>query len=235
MSHLNRSIDIRCETCHIASSCTATNLGSSGSGPLEGFAFSPKRVIRGDDIIRVNDSFTKLFFVRFGQFKMSEKSLTGTDRVVRFLMPGDIIGLDAIASGKHNFRVTALENSEACEIIFSSLATEMRYKPNLQSEFMRTMSLELVRLHTRASILSHVILDERLDISGRASKLGLSPKKLRLSMSRSDIASYLGTTIETVSRVIARFNQSEIGVIAGRDVEIYDTKLLMKRLVEERT
>ncbi|MET0857102.1 MAG: helix-turn-helix domain-containing protein, partial [Telluria sp.] len=101
-------------------------------------------------------------------------------------------------------------------------------------------SLELMRLHTRASILSHVILDERfalflLDLSGRASKLGLSPKNLRLSMSRSDIASYLGTTIETVSRIIARFNQSKIGVIVGRDVEIYDTNELMKRLVEERT
>lgn len=205
---------------------------------MESFVIRPRRVSRGDDIIRVNDS-TKLFLVRFGQFKMSEKSLTGTDRVVRFFMPGDVIGLDAIASGKHKFRITALEDSEACEIRFSTLATDMRSNPSLQSELLRSMSVELVRLHTRASILSHVILDDRfalflLELSGRSSKLGLSPNKLRLSMSRSDIASYLGTTIETVSRIIARFNKSKIGTIVGREVEIYDIGELMKRLVDER-
>ena len=36
-------------------------------------------------------------------------------------MTGDWIGLDAIATGRHGFELTALENSEVCEISFAAM------------------------------------------------------------------------------------------------------------------
>jgi CRP/FNR family transcriptional regulator len=92
---------------------------------------------------------------------------------------------------------------------------------------MRIMSHALIDRYERSCILSLGSLDERfasflLDLSEKYKSRGYSSRSFRLSMSRSDIGSYLGTTVETVSRLIARFNALHGVSITGRLVEVID-------------
>jgi CRP/FNR family transcriptional regulator len=49
-------------------------------------------------------------------------------------------------------------------------------------------------------------------------------------MSRSDIASYLGLAVETVSRVLARFQEGGVIAVRGRQVRLLDLSRLKTRI-----
>ena len=88
------------------------------------------------------------------------------------------------------------------------------------------MSQRISELETIAGDLS---ADERialflLSLSSRFSRRGYSDKEFILSMSRRDIASYLRLATETVSRVLARFQQRGLIKVDRKQVRITDPK-----------
>ncbi|MEJ2093832.1 MAG: helix-turn-helix domain-containing protein [Gammaproteobacteria bacterium] len=66
-----------------------------------------------------------------------------------------------------------------------------------------------------------------LTLSARFQALGFSAAEFRLSMSRQDIANYLGLTIETVSRVFSRLQRDDIIKIDRKMVTIQDRNALV--------
>jgi CRP/FNR family transcriptional regulator, anaerobic regulatory protein len=65
-----------------------------------------------------------------------------------------------------------------------------------------------------------------LNLSARHYHRKLSATAFRLPMSRAEMGSYLGLTVETMSRVFGRLQKSGIIKANGREVEIIDADLL---------
>jgi CRP/FNR family transcriptional regulator len=63
-----------------------------------------------------------------------------------------------------------------------------------------------------------------MSLSTRFSRRGYSDREFILSMSRRDIASYLRLATETVSRVLARFQQRGLIKVDRKQVRITDPK-----------
>lgn len=61
-----------------------------------------------------------------------------------------------------------------------------------------------------------------LDVSSRYLKRGYSPTEFNLRMTREDIGSYLGMTLETVSRTLSKFQKRGLIGMQGRIVRILD-------------
>jgi len=59
-----------------------------------------------------------------------------------------------------------------------------------------------------------------LNLASRFKRRGFSDKTFRLSMSRADMANYLGLAVETVSRVFTRFQKQGLIDITGNAKEI---------------
>jgi CRP/FNR family transcriptional regulator len=61
-----------------------------------------------------------------------------------------------------------------------------------------------------------------LDIAARFKKHGLSASRFNLSMTRHDIGNYLGLAVETVSRILTRFQGGGIIEVDRRSINIKD-------------
>lgn len=193
---------------------------------FEALISGKRRIARHANLLKKHEVIDKLYIVRSGQFKLTLEDAAGQRRVAEFYMPGDVMGLDAIANGQHNYELVALESSEVCEIPFDRIVSMMGSEPAIQRQFLNIMSISLNNAFNR-SFLVAASLEERfsgflLRLAEKHARLGYSSKSFRLGMPRGDIGSYLGTSLESVSRLVARFNAHGAVAINGRMVELLD-------------
>jgi CRP/FNR family transcriptional regulator len=227
-----------CAACSARKACLPSLFSDHETRQFEQLVVGRRRVARHASLFHEHERFEMLYAVHYGQFKLLCRDPSGGQRVARFHMPGDLVGLDAIATGRHNFRLMALENSEVCEIPFAAITKMMASEPAILRRFVQSMSLALNDQYGRSALLSLATLDERfasflLKLGERYRCLGYSDRSFRLSMTRGDIGSYLGTTVESVSRLISRFNAQGAVSIIGRTVDLLDRDFLLSILSSE--
>jgi CRP/FNR family transcriptional regulator len=215
-----------CSACSLRKICISGTLDESEINHFETLVSGKRRVARHAGLLRKHETLDKLYVVRSGQFKLTLEDAAGQRRVAEFYLPGDVMGLDAIANGQHNYELVALEGSEVCEIPFDRIVSMMSVEPAIQRQFMKIMSVSLNDAFNRSFLLA-ASLEERfsgflLRLAEKYGRLGYSSKSFRLGMPRGDIGSYLGTSVESVSRLVARFNAHGAVAINGRMVELLD-------------
>lgn len=220
-----------CSSCPSRKVCISQHIDEQSTSKVGRLIAETLRVSKNKTLYQKHDKQEALFLVRFGQFKLIGEDLYGEQRVAGFYMAGDVMGMDAIATGRHQYRVAALENSEVCEIPFGFEGNMLSDQPELQRRLFRAMSDSLNSHCCRATMLAKTPVDARfanflLMLGKKYSTLGYSERSFRLAMSRSDIASYLGTSVETVSRLISRLNVHGAVNITGRLVAIDDQSYL---------
>lgn len=206
----------RCERCGMRGWCVGYCPQSAEPG-CNGGAQARQRVQHaGSHLFRVGDLFQSLYVVRSGSIKTYLTSEDGEEQILGFHQPGDIVGFDAIARGRHPCSAAALETSSVCALSFPKLTKLCQESPQLYSRLVVMMSRETLRL-TDSLLLGRRSAEQRVATfllvqAERQSERGYSPTALTLSMSRTDIGKYLGLTVETVSRLLTRFQ--DLGLLA---------------------
>ena len=87
-----------------------------------------RRIARKAPVFQAGDPLQSLYAVRVGVFKSYALTEDAGMQITRFLMPGDLLGLDAIATGRHTQTVESLAYGELCHIPYAAikhLASEM--------------------------------------------------------------------------------------------------------------
>jgi CRP/FNR family transcriptional regulator len=159
----------------------------------------------------------------------------GRDQVTGFQMAGELLGLDGIGSERHNCNAVALEDSQLCVIPYDQLEALSREFGELQRQFHKIMSREIVRDHGVMLLLGSMRAEERLaafllNLVQRLHARGFSQSELVLRMTREEIGSYLGLKLETVSRTFSKFVEEGIVEVKQRHVRIVNADAL-KQLV----
>ncbi|MFG0407580.1 helix-turn-helix domain-containing protein [Pseudomonas sp. NY5710] len=221
-----------CSECRVSGLCLPTGLPLYDNSCLGALIGPRLRMRKGASLFNAHDPLTTLYAVRCGSFKTSLNTADGQGVVINFWMPGDVLGLDAIATDHHVCDAIALEDSEVCPIPYRRLQTLARDFPVLQQSLNRLMSREIVREHERVLMLCNLTAEQRLanlliGLSRRFVNRGYSAHGFLLRMSREDMASYLGLRLETVCRAVARLRAQGIVNLHGRLVEILDMPALM--------
>lgn len=229
-SGLVQAFGKKCGFCAILKNGTASNVHAGGCGELNCTHIKRRRVEKHASLAREGEEMASLYSLRFGQIKVIGREYD-EHQVTGFHMPGDLIGLESIASGRHRFRLVALEDCEVCEIPVVSVAKLIAQHSALQNKLVFSFSAALDEAYNRAAILSMRSLDRRfagflLALSTKYSRIGYSGNSFRLVMTRGDIGSYLATSIESVSRLISRFNSRGAALIQGRTVDIINRPYL---------
>lgn len=226
-----------CSSCRLASICIPIALELDDIVKLETIVNRGRPVDRGRHIYRDGKDFQAIFAVRSGCVKTYRLSDTGIEQVTGFYLPGEILGLDGIASGIHSDSAMALETSAICSIPFERLGELSADIPSLQKHLFQLMGREIADDRKLIGLLSKNTAEQRmatllLSLSQRYSARGYSRTRIRLPMSRGDIANYLGLTPETVSRVLNKLRNMSMIAIDNKELEIRDIDALRSLTVE---
>ncbi|AYG45036.1 transcriptional regulator FNR [Pseudomonas sp. Leaf58] len=172
-----------------------------------------------------------VFALRSGAIKNFLLDADGNERVTGFILPGEMLGLDAIGASHYRSFAVALETSLVCSIRLDQLVDLSGQIPGLRYQLLHMLSLGIQGKdeHLRCC---HGRADQRLSLfllgmSARYQALGLREDVFTLPMSRGDIANYLDLTQETVSRLFSRFIHAGFMQCVGREVRLVDSQGLI--------
>jgi CRP/FNR family transcriptional regulator len=230
---------VACSGCNLRELCLPVGLSAPQLEALDTLVGTRHGVARGETLFRSGDAFTALFAVRTGFFKTCVSAEDGRDQVTGFQMAGELLGLDGISTDRHAVDAVALEDSQVCVIPYGRLEELSREFTDLQHQFHKIMSREIVRDHGVMLLLGSMRAEERLaafllNLTQRLQARGFSASSLVLRMTREEIGSYLGLKLETVSRTFSRFQDEGLLEVKQRDIRIRDQAGLQKLVNSSR-
>lgn len=167
-----------------------------------------------------------------GILKVTASTANGREQIVGLLFGGDFVGQPF--SEDSTMTVTALTRSELCLYPRERFERVLGEAPMLERELLKRTMRSLNNARERMLTLGQRGAQERvagflMDLSGRVEDgIRASSVSVDLPVSRGDLADYLGLTIETVSRQLARLKAAgAIGLNrAGRTIHVQDRATL---------
>lgn len=212
---------LACNKCHARPACLIQSLYKTSGDPS--LLLNHQRSLsRGEHLFHAGEQADAIYLLSSGSVKAYVVMEDGEEQVTNFFLPGDVVGLDSIGAGRHISSALVLEQTTVCKLSHSLLT---RYPPG--DKLLATISRYLAHDHNMKLILAHRDADSRmasflLNISHHYEELGQTSDEFQLTMTRHDIANYLGMAVETVSRTLRRFQDYGMLEVTRRNICIED-------------
>jgi len=189
--------------------------------------FQHMLVKSGQQVHAIGQRFEMLYLVNSGFLKTISLSDGGQEVVLKFPMKGDLLGVDGIDGQRYACEAVALSDCDLIMLPFHKLALLGRECSELENLIYRVISRELVHGQMQIGMFSGLCAEARVArflaaLAERFGQLGYSSKSFNLRMSRQEMGSYLGLTLETVSRTLSALHVMGIIRVNRRSVEIND-------------
>lgn len=172
-----------------------------------------KKFNKRDLIFRAEEPSDHLYVIHKGRVKVYRLSSSGKEQIIRILEAGDFMGeLDLFTQSETSCYAEALEETEVCIFHQKDIYKLMLRHPIIAIKILKELSTRLNETERiieevagqdvekrAASYLIHLVSEVRPSVS--------QPLKVILPFSKRDLASYIGTSSETLSRKLTIFQQ----------------------------
>ncbi len=176
-------------------------------------AATTARLEAGQTLFHEGEPADEMFSLTEGMIKLYKLLQDGRRQITGFLLAGDFLGL---AFGRtYVYSAEAVTPVRLCRFRRAAFLRLLEEMPHLERNLLGRASSELAAAQEQMLLLGRKTARERLatfllTIAERQRRTDSEP--VDLLMSRSDIADYLGLTIETVSRTLSTMRR--LGAIA---------------------
>ncbi|QNL49689.1 Crp/Fnr family transcriptional regulator [Olivibacter sp. SDN3] len=193
---------------------------------------------KGQQFIQEGDPVTGIYFVHSGTVKV-HKQWGNKEMIIRFAQKGSIVGHRGIATKTKMFPIsaTALEPSLVCFIDLDFFISTLKVNTDFTYELMMFYADELQLTEQKLRNLAHMKVKARLAwaIIKLYDSFGISTSGfINIQLSKQDLASYVGTTYETVFRMINELVADKIIATDGRKIYIKHLQKL-KAITEDES
>jgi CRP/FNR family transcriptional regulator len=234
---LTARLRVTCENCSLTSLCIPRGLSREDVERISLIVARRKTLQRGEALYHKGDRFRGIIAIKAGTAKLVSYDAGSNEYITGLLLPGELLGFDALGSDRHQCSAIALETLSYCELPGGQLDALCREMPNLLRELFRHASLRLDE-ETEQIIITKQPAEKRvaaflLNLSERLNKRGFSPVDFRLSLTRQEIGNFLGLALETVSRTLRQLQDGGLIEVHHRAVRIVDLEGLQQRVWHE--
>lgn len=180
-----------------------------------------RRYQKGEMIFQPGDE--KLQIVARGNMKVYQLSASGREQLLRVAQPGDYEGEKQLFGLENDSLFgQAMENTEICSLSKVDFNRVLLENPQLSLKLLELSTQKLLATERQTQFLAMERVEERLasyllDLAKVAGS-----DQVQLSMKMKDIALYLGTTPETLSRKFKLLEKMGYLKRKGKQVKILD-------------
>ncbi|MBO0993912.1 Crp/Fnr family transcriptional regulator [Bacillus sp. SD088] len=169
-----------------------------------------------------------LYIVHQGRVKIYLLSDSGKEQLIRILEPGDVMGeLSLFKESVFDHFAVAMEKTEICIMKRTDLQAFLLKYPAISLKLLEEFSHRLENIEKLLSLLTSEDTEKRIATYLLELVEGQEESTITLPMAKKDLASYLGTTPETVSRKLAEFQgRGWIEQTGQRKIHIHSTQAL---------
>lgn len=234
-------IQIKKTKCNHEGCCTANNESCVALVPI--FNHLEKRQMdeimsvtnslsykKGEVIYSPGDKSNALYIINTGRVRIYRLSEAGKEQLLRILNPGDFTGELALFNETiHEAYASAMIDTSICKVNRSDLQDLLMKYPTISLKIMSEFSNRLEKAEKQTTRLATEKVDTRLalfliECTDSQSK----NDEIILPMSKKDLASFLGTTPETISRKLYEFEElGYIKQISNKKIKILDINSLL--------
>jgi CRP/FNR family transcriptional regulator len=207
--------------------CELLSIPAPATVDEEDTLFQHVRFKAGQRIHRIGQAFDTLYIVNSGFLKTVHIDEYGNEQVLSFPMKGDLLGIDGIHKQHYASEAIALSDCDMILMPYKTFTSLGRVHVELEQAMFSVMSREIVREQMMISMLSALSAEAKVarfltNLGERFNQMGYSGRSFNLRMTRQEIGSYLGLTLETVSRTLSALNELGMISVEQREINLLD-------------
>jgi CRP/FNR family transcriptional regulator, anaerobic regulatory protein len=180
---------------------------------------------KGENIYSAGDQSDSLYIVSKGKIKIYRLSESGKEQLLRILNPGDFTGELALFNATlHEAFADAIEETNVCTIKRSEFQQLLLKYPSISIKVLTEFSSRLEQSEKQVTRFATEKVETRIAIFlAECVDNEKESMEIVLPMNKKDMASYLGTTPETISRKLASLEDAGyIKQISNNKIKILD-------------
>ncbi len=186
---------------------------------------------KGELLFKEGEKVEGMYFVFSGSVKVHQQ-WGDKELIIRIAKKGDIVGHRGLGADTiYPVSGTALEPVTVCFIDMEFFNATLKVNNEFLYEMMMFFAAELKISERKMRNLAHMPVKGRLAqaLISLQEKFGKDENGLiNFSLSKQDLASYAGTTYETVFRMMQELAEEKLVEVKGKEITILDYKGLMK-------
>jgi CRP-like cAMP-binding protein len=189
---------------------------------------------KGELLFREGEKVEGMYFIYAGKVKVHKKWDDEKELIVRFAGKGDIVGHRGLGGDTHYpVSATALEPVDVCFIDLDFFLASLKVNHDFTFQLMMFFAEELQESERKMRNMAH------MPVKGRVVQALLKLKQkygetndgfVDITITKQDIASYAGTTYETVFRIMNELDADKIIGTKGKNFRIINQHALEKLL-----
>lgn len=191
-----------------------------------------KVIKKGEPLFQEGEHVNGVYCVEDGVCKLTKLSANGKDQIVKLVKKGELLGQRSMISDEPaNLSAVALEDMQVCFIPKEEVIGFFNSNNKFSMAVMRNICGDLREADDIMVKMAQKSVKERLahallyleDNFGQA-----EDKSIRVTLSREEIASMIGTATESCIRLLSDFNKLGLIELSGKKIKILDRNKLLR-------
>jgi CRP-like cAMP-binding protein len=178
----------------------------------------PKSVRKKEVLFREGDKGRALYFCAKGSIRLHQTASSGQEAVIKVIRPGELFA-EAVLFEKERYPVTAVAlETGLIYVIPRTEFTRLLDDPEFRDDFISNLMRKLRYLADQVRVLTTLDVEDRL-FRFMKERFG-DGGNIVTAMSKKDVAAAIGTTPETLSRLLQKLNEAGRLSWKGRRIQI---------------
>jgi CRP/FNR family transcriptional regulator len=193
---------------------------------------------KGELLFKEGEEVKGMFFINSGLVKVHKRWDDEKEMILRFANKGAIVGHRGLGGDTiYPVSGTALANTEVCFVDIDFFNATLKVNPDYLYNLMMFFAGELKESEKRMRNLAHMSTKGRIAYAliSLQQKFGVDTAGyLNIVLSRQDLASYTGTTYETLFKMMNELGAENVLRFSEKKIEIVNAKKLIQVFEEQQ-